>query len=54
MGTCCIAQWAQFGALWWPRGLGCRGGEKEAQEGGDVCIYIGDSLWCTAEMNTIL
>ena len=29
-------------------------GEREAQEGGDTCIHITDSLHCTAETNTIL
>jgi len=27
---------------------------REVQEGGDVCIYVADSLWCTAEINTTL
>ena len=33
--SCCIAQGAQLGAMWWPRGLGGR----EAQEGG-VYVYL--------------
>ena len=28
------------GALWWPRRTGFGVGEREAQEGGDVCMYI--------------
>ena len=28
------------------------GGGREAQEGGDTCILIADSQWCTAETNT--
>ena len=28
------------------------GGEKELQEGGDICIPMAD--WCMAETNTIL
>ena len=27
---------------------------REAQEGGDICIHIADSLCCTAETNTTL
>ena len=27
---------------------------KEAQEGGDICIHIVDSLCCTAETNITL
>ena len=30
------------------------GDGKEAQEGGDICMYIANSLCCTAETNTIL
>ena len=29
-------------------------GRREAQEGGDMCIHIADSLSCTAETNTTL
>ena len=29
-------------------------GEREAKEGGDICIHIADSLCCTAETNTTL
>ena len=29
------------------------GGGKEAQEGGDICIHIADSLHCTAETQTL-
>ena len=51
MGTCCIAQGAQLGALWGPRwGVGGR----EVQEGGDMCIPIADSLRCAAETDTTL
>ena len=34
-------------------GMGDRG-EKEVQEGGDICIYIADSLCCTVETNMTL
>ena len=34
---------------WDESGVGGR-----VKSGGDVCIYIGDSLHCTAEANTIL
>ena len=30
------------------------GDGKEAQEGGDMCMYIANSLCCIAETNTIL
>ena len=36
----------------WDVGVG--GGEKEAQEGGDISIHRADSLHCTAETNTAL
>ena len=29
-------------------------GGRVAQEGGDICIHIADSLRCTAETNTTL
>ena len=28
------------------------GGGRQAQEGGDICIYIADSHCCTAEIKT--
>ena len=31
-----------------------RGCEREAQEGGDICIHIADSSCCTAETDTTL
>ena len=27
-------------------------GERDTQEGGDICIHIADSYWYTAETNT--
>ena len=30
------------------------GGEREIQEGGDVCRSVTDSCWCMAETNTAL
>ena len=30
------------------------GGGREAQKGGDICMYITVSLCCTAETNTTL
>ena len=34
---------------------GCQGwGSREAQEGGDICIHIADSLCCIAETDTTL
>ena len=35
-------------ALEWWHGLG------ETQEGGDVCIHKADSLYCTAETNSVV
>ena len=32
--------------------MGEEGGGKESQEGGDVCIHIADSLYCTTETST--
>jgi len=29
-------------------------GGREAQEGGDICIHMADSLCCTAETNRTL
>lgn len=52
--TCCIGQGARLGALGWPRRVGMTVGEKELQEGGDLCTYIADSLHYTAKMNTTL
>ena len=40
---CRVVQGAQRRALWWPRGVG-GGGGREAQEGGDICMYIANSL----------
>lgn len=34
--------------------MGCGVGGGEILEGGDTCIYINDSLYCTAENNTTL
>ena len=34
-------------------GVGWEGARK-AQEGGDICIHVADSLHCTTETNTIL
>ena len=43
MGSCCIAQGTQPGALWWPRRVGMRGAgrERQAQEGG--CCSVAQS-----------
>ena len=51
MGTCCIAQRAQLGARWSPRGVGSG---REVQEGGDICVHMAESLPCTGETNTTL
>ena len=56
VGTCCIAQGAQLTALWWCRWMGWgRGrGDEGSPKGGDICIYIADSLLCTEETKTTL
>ena len=41
-GICCMAQETQTGALYQPRGVGCRG-RWEIEEGGDICIHQADS-----------
>ena len=45
VGSCCIytAQGPQLGALPLPGGLKM-GGEREIQEGGDICIHMADCL----------
>ena len=43
MGSYCIEQGAQFGALWWPWGWD-GGGVREAQEGEELCIHRADSF----------
>ena len=35
-------------------GMNREGGKREGQEGGDICIHIADSLFCTTESNTTL
>lgn len=35
-------------------GGGMLGERKEAEEGGDVCTYVADSLCCAAETNITL
>ena len=51
MGSCCIAQGAEFSALWWPGGMA---GGKETQEGGDICIHKADSLHCESESVSVV
>ena len=43
VGSCCIAQGPQLGALACPRGVHW-GWRREAQAGGDICIHMADSL----------
>ena len=54
MGSCCITQGAQPGALWQPRGVGWSGSGREVQEGVDVCIPMADLCWRMTETNTTL
>ena len=42
------------GAPWQPRGWDWVGGDREVQEGGDICIPVADSCCCMAEISTIL
>ena len=48
MGSCYIAQRAQLGALWWPRGVRQGVGERCKREGIYIYIYT-YLLHCTAE-----
>ena len=43
MGTCCMAQETQTGALNQPRGWEGEGDGREFQKGGDICIPMTDS-----------
>ena len=52
VGSCCLTEGAQPGALWQARGVGWGG--REVQEGGNVCMPVADSRWCMAETNTAL
>ena len=52
MGNCYIAQGAQPNAHGQPRGVGW-GIEREAQEGGDICILMTESCCCMPEANTL-
>ena len=56
MGSSCIAQGDQLGALGQLRGVGLGGWEGDARGRGygDICICIADSLCYTAETNTPL
>ena len=54
MGSCCVIHGAQLGALMTQRAETGWVGGREAQEGGDICIHMVDSLLCTAETNTTL
>ena len=40
MVTCCLAQGAQFGAHWWPRGIGWKWDGSELCEGGDKYTFL--------------
>ena len=53
MGSYCITQRAQPGALWQPRGVG-RGGGVDVQEGGNICIPMADPCWSMRQTNTTL
>lgn len=51
---CYVSQGDQFGALWWPEGVGWGGAGREAREGAAVCMHIAGSCRGTAETNTVL
>ena len=54
MGTCCMVQETQTGALYQPRVVGLGGSWREVQKGGDICIPMVDSCWGLTENNKIL
>ena len=39
MGSCCVTQGAQPGALRRPGAVGCKEG-REAAKGGDICVWV--------------
>ena len=49
-----MAQWAQLRALWWPRGMGWTGGERQPQEGENIGTHITDLHCWTPESNITL
>ena len=53
MGTCYITQ-ALSSVICDDLGGGMLGERKEAEEGGDVCTHVADSLCCRAETNITL
>lgn len=53
MGSCCITQGTQPGALGQHRGWNGVGGGKEGQEEEDICISMAD-CWYIAETNIML
>ena len=54
MGSCCITQGTQTGALWQVRGVDGVGGGKVVQEGENICMPMADTWWCFGETNTTL
>ena len=52
VGSCCLTEGAQPGALWQARGVGWGG--REVQEGGNICMPVADPHWCMAETNAAL
>ena len=44
MGTCCMVQETQTGALYQPRVVGLGGSWREVQKGGDICIPMADEM----------
>ena len=54
VGSGCITQEVQPGALWQPREVRWGGGGRYVQEWGVICILMADSHCCMAETNPIL
>ena len=53
MRSCCVAQGAQSGTVWWPGGMGWGEGRGD-REGGDICIIMTNLHCCVAETNIAL
>ena len=54
MESCCMIQEARSHAPRQPRGRGWGGGEREVQEGGNICVLMADAHCRVAESNTTL
>ena len=53
VGSRCVTQESQPGALWWAIGVESGvGNGRGVQERGNICIHMAGSWWCTAENST--